>query len=461
MAQKSYDVIIIGSGPGGYVAAIRAAQLGLKTAIIEKDYLGGTCLNVGCIPTKTLFQSAEIADAVNESAKYGVNSSFEGLDFAAVMRRKDKVVRQLSGGVRFLLKKNGIDVIMGEATLLSPTTVKDLKSGEVFETKNVLIAAGSSNAAPPIPGIDGGQIIDSTGLLALTEMPASLAIIGGGVIGCEFAGIFNSFGCSVTILEMLPQLLGNMDTALAKAAVDQFASEGIRVELGARVREISDRNGRKLVVFEKDGTEDEVEAEYVLVSAGRKANIGELGLDRLGIETENGFIQVDSHMRSSIPGIYACGDITGEGMLAHTASEGGTVAVENMAGIDRELDLKAVPKVVFINKEIASAGVTEEEAGKSGRKVLCGMFSLIGNGKSLAMGKNDGFVKVIADGETHAVIGLHMAGPCASELITLGTQLITSEVTLEDVTKTIYPHPAVAEAIREACMDALGRCIHA
>ncbi len=458
---KSYDVIIIGGGPGGYVSAIRAAQLGLKAAVMEKEHLGGTCLNIGCIPTKTLFQSAEVANTVNESVKYGINSTLDSVDFAAVMKRKDQVVHQLVSGVGYLLKKNKVDVIMGEAKILSPKMVKDVKSGETYETKNVLIATGSSNAVPPIPGLKGERVIDSTALLALTVMPKSMAIIGGGVIGCEFASILNAFGCEITVIEMLPQLLGNMDASLAKAAADQFAAEGIRVELGARVKEVSDKGGNKIVTFEKDGKDGTVEAEYVLVSTGRKANSTGLGLEELGVEMVKGFIKVDGHMRSSVAGIYACGDITGEGMLAHTASEGGVIAVENMAGIDRELDLKAVPKVVFVNKEIASVGLTEDEAKAAGYETVCGRFSLIGNGKSLAMGKNEGFVKVIADKETHAILGIHMEGPSASELVTVGTQLIASELLLEDVEWTIYPHPAVAEAIREACLDALGRCVHA
>ena len=461
MPQKNYDVVIIGGGPGGYVAAIRAAQLGMKTALIEKQHLGGTCLNIGCIPTKTLFQSAETANEVRNSARYGINSTLNGIDFGAVINRKDQVVKQLVSGVGYLLKKNKVDVIIGEAEIMSATLVKDKSSGELFSAKNILIAAGSSNAVPPIPGTDGDRVIDSTELLSLKEMPGSLAIIGGGVIGCEFASIMNAFGCSVTVIEMLPALLGNMDKSLAEAAEEQFRQEGISVELGARVKSVGDNGRNKTVTFEKDGSEHTAEAEYVLVSTGRKANSSGLGLEKLGVNTDRGFIIVDSHMRTNIPGIYACGDITGRGMLAHTASEGGTVAVENMAGIDRELDLTAVPKVVFIDREVASVGMTEEEAKTNGHKVITGKFNLAGNGKSLAMGKNAGFVRIVADEETHAVLGMHMEGPSASELVTVGTQIIASELLLEDVEWTIYPHPAVAEAIREACLDALGHCIHA
>ena len=459
MAENRYDLIVIGGGPGGYVAAIRAAQLGMTTAVMEKEHLGGTCLNGGCIPTKTLFQSAEVANTVRESARYGIGSALTGVDFPAVMRRKDGVVKQLVNGVGYLLKKNKVDFLPGEAKLLSASEVK--LGGKVYRTRNILIATGSSNAAPPIPGLKGERVIDSTQLLALKTLPKSMVIIGGGVIGCEFASILAAFGCKITVVEMLPHLLGGMDRSLADAVARQFTDAGIQVELGARVKSVCDQGMEQAVVFEKNGAEGTVSAEYVLVSTGRKANSAGLGCEELGIRMERGFIQVDSHMRTSVPGIYAAGDITGQGMLAHTASEGGVVAVENMAGIDRELRLNAVPKVVFVDKEVASVGMTREEAERAGMDIVTGTFSLAGNGKSLAMGKNQGFVTVVADREHHAILGLHMMGPCASELVALGTQMIASELLLEDVECAIYPHPAVAEAIREACLDALGRVVHA
>lgn len=456
-----YDLVIVGGGPAGYVAGIRAGQLGLKTLILEKEYLGGTCLNVGCIPTKALFQSAEVASTVRESAPYGIQSSLNGVDFPTVMDRKNGVVKKLVGGVAFLLKKHKVEVVAGEAKLLSATQVQDIKTGTVYQTKNILIATGSSNAAPPFPGLHGERVIDSTDLLSLQTMPKSLAIIGGGVIGCEFASILNAFGCQVTVVEMLPHLLGNMDSSLANAAAQQFTKAGIRVELGAKVLSIGDQGAEKLVTYEKDGAKGTVQAEYVLVSTGRKANSAGLGCEALGIRMERGYIQVDGHMRTSVPGIYAAGDITGQGMLAHTAFEGGTVAVENMAGIDRELHLNAVPKVVFVDNEIASVGMTEEEAKAAGYDVVVGTFQLSADSKAVAMGKTEGFVKIVSEKKDHLILGMHMEGPSASELVTLGAQIIASELLLEDVEQTIYPHPAVSEAIREACLDALDRPIHA
>lgn len=460
MAETKYDVLIVGGGPGGYVAAIRAAQLGLRTALMEREHLGGTCLNVGCIPTKTLFQSAEAADTVRESEKYGIRARLEAVDFPAVIRRKDQVVRQLVSGVQYLLKKNKVDVLTGEAKLLAPDQVQDTRSGQVYRTKHVILATGSSNAMPPIPGLTGRNVLDSTALLSLEKLPASLAVIGGGVIGCEFASIFRSFGCEVTVIEMLPQLLGNMDGELAEAVGVQFRQAGIGVRLGAKVQAVSDGKDGKEVVFTSEKGRETVQAECVLVSTGRKANSAGLGCEALGMKLDRGFIQVDGFMRTSVPGIYAVGDITGQGMLAHTASEGGVVAVEHIAGMRREMDWRAVPKVVFVGREVASVGLTEEEAKAAGYEVLKGVFSLAGNGKSLAMGKNQGFVKVVAEKEHHAILGFHMEGPGAAELVTLGTQMIQSELLLEDVEQTIYPHPAVAEAIREACLAALGRVIH-
>lgn len=462
MAEKIYDLIIIGGGPAGYVAGIRAGQLGLSVAVMEQEHLGGTCLNAGCIPTKTLFQSAEVARTIQASTSFGISSQLAGIDFPAVIRRKDAVVKQLVGGVTYLLKKNKVDVIHGTAKLLAVGQVQDSKTGKIYSTKNILIATGSSNAVPPIPGMQGHHVIDSTELLNLQQQPKSLVIIGGGVIGCEFAGIFSALGCKVTVIEMLPRLLATMDVSISQSLEKQFAADGIRVETSAKVKAVSDHNGQKLISYEKSGLENSVKAEYVLVSTGRKANSSGLGCEALGIRMEKGFIQVDAHMRTSVPGIYAAGDITGQGMLAHTAFEGGTVAVENIAGQKgRVLNLTAVPKVVFVENEVASVGMTQEEAKTAGYKVLTGTFQLSGNGKALAMGKNHGFVQVISEAEHHAVLGLHMEGPCASELITVGTQLVASELLLEDVAQTIYPHPAVSESIREACLAALGRAIHA
>ncbi len=459
--MKNYDLIIIGGGPGGYVAAIRAAQLGMKTVVLEKEHLGGTCLNVGCIPTKAMYQSAEVAHEVRAAAQYGIRASAEGVDFPAVMARKDGVIRQLVGGVTALLKKNRVDVAFGTVAFQSPKILVNPATGEAYRGKYVLICTGSENAVPPLPGIDGKNVGGSTELLAMKEMPESMAIIGGGVIGCEFAHILNALGCKITVIEMLPKLLCPMDPDCAEFVEQQFRSDGIEVLTGTKVLRIEDgADGKKKIVCEKDGAELVSEAAWVLVATGRRACSAALKPERIGLRTEKGFIQVNDHMETSVPGVYAAGDITGKSLLAHAASEGGVIAVENMNGADRRANFANVPKVIFVGPEAASAGLTEQEAAEAGYDSVVGRFNLAGNGKSIAMGKANGFVKVVSEKKYHRILGIHMVGPAASELVTLFTQLLDMEAVLEDVETSIYPHPAVSEAVREACLDALGRAIH-
>lgn len=458
---KKYDLIVIGGGPGGYVSAIRAAQLGMKTVVLEKGALGGACLNVGCIPTKALFESATVIHEMKQAEEYGVQLETKGLDFSIARARKDRVVGQLVRGVTQLLKKNGVDVVFCEVSFKATKQVVDKKSGDVYEGKNILICTGTENAVPPIPGIDGAKIGGSTELLAIKELPESIAVLGGGVIGCEFANILSAFGCKVTLIEMLPMLLGNMEAACGELLEKKFATEGIQTMLGTRVKSIVEsKDGAKEIVCEKDGKESKVMVDYVFVATGRKPNTASLNIEAVGIRTEKGFIQVNEYMETSIAGIYAAGDITGKSALAHTASEGGVIAVENMNGNKRKADFQKTPKVVFVQPEMASAGMTEQEANDAGFEVICGTFDLSGNGKAIAMGKSNGFVKVVAEKENHQILGIHMAGPSASELVTLFTSLLEMEAVLEEVEHTIYPHPAVAEAIREACLDALGRAVH-
>lgn len=458
--KKTYDLLIIGGGPGGYVGAIRAAQLGMKVGLVEKASVGGTCLNIGCIPTKAMFQSAEVAKEAQDAGRYGVNASVSGIDYSKVISRKDDVVNQLVGGVKLLLRKNKVDVIKADVSFCGAHTVKDKETGDVFEGQNVLICTGSINAVPPIPGTDGKNVIDSTELMRLEKLPESIAIVGGGVIGCEFANILNAFGSKVTVIEMLPHLLGNMEESCAAFIEKQFLAEGINVLTETKVCSIEDKDTARKVVCEKDGDTVEVEAEYVLISTGRKAQTAGLDAEQFGLKMDHGFVCVDDHMRTSVKGVYAAGDVTGVTALAHAASEGAVIAVENMNGADRTADFANVPKVVFVDPEISSCGLTEAEAKEAGYDVVCGMFNLAGNGKSIAMGKQTGFVKVVSEKKNHEILGMHMVGHGASELVTLFAQLLTLESVLEDVENTIYPHPAVSESIREACLDALGRAVH-
>ena len=457
MDIKQYDLVVIGGGPGGYVAAIRAAQLGMRTVVIEKEKLGGTCLNVGCIPTKTLFQSAEIVQDIRNAAKYGIHAELRDVDFAAVMKRKDQVVAQLVSGVTYLMKKNKIDVIKGEVYFQKAKQVVDVETGTAYEGKYILICTGTENSVPPVAGINGVNIGDSTQLLSMTSLPKSVVIMGGGVIGCELAHILHSFGSEVTVIEMLDKLINNMDSSCSEQVKKQFLADGIHAMTGTRVIGIADtQEGRKNISCESNGTVKSITADYVLVATGRKPGTASLKLKEAGIYTEKGFIQVNDYMETSVPGVYAAGDVTGKTALAHAASEGGVVAVEHMVGGVRKADFRNVPKVIFIQPEIASAGMTEQEAKSAGYDVITGMFDLSGNGKSVAMGKNNGFVKVVAEKENHQILGFHMAGSSASEMVTLFTSLLEMEAVLEEVEYTTYPHPAVSEAVKEACLDALG-----
>ena len=455
-----YDLIVVGGGPAGYVAAIRGSQLGLKTAVMEREHMGGTCLNVGCIPTKALYQTAKLMREIARGEEFGVRVPKGEVDFPAVIARKDRVVSRLVGGVRHLMKKYKVDVITENAAFADPHTLTGA-AGKRYTAKFILIATGSHNSLPPIPGIDGKNVIDSTEALSLKELPEELVIVGGGVIGAELGNIFAAFGSKVTILEMLPLLIRGTSQTCEDSLEMGLKDAGVRVELSAAVKRIEDRQGRKLVTFEKDGTEQSVQAQYVLVATGRAPTTGALALEKAGVKTApKGWIEVNDRMQTNVTHIYAAGDVTGRGMLAHTAYEAGSVAVENMAGHDRAMSFDAVPKVVFTAPEISWVGMTEEEATQAGFKPITGVFSMAANGKALAEGETEGFVKVVSESEYHRVLGVQIVGASASEIVTTAASLIAQECGLEDVAATIYPHPSVSEALREACLVALGQAIH-
>lgn len=458
---QEYDVVIIGGGPGGYVAAIRAAQLGGKVALVEKDRVGGTCLNRGCIPTKALVRSVEALQLVDEAPALGVIVEEPAFDFARMMSRKDEVVTRLVGGVEGLLKAHRVEVVSGTATIPKPDLVltRAANGDHRLATRNIIVATGSVPARPPIAGLDAPGVLTSADILELEEVPDSLAVIGGGVIGLEFASIFHALGTKVIVLEMLPTLLPTVDGELARRYKSYLQRGGVEVHLRARVEEIRPQ-GDGLAIGVAGSTE-EVEAEKVLVATGRVPYTEGLGLEKLGVKRERGAIVVDERMATNVPGVYAIGDVTGGIMLAHLASRQGEVAAENIMGHPVAMDYHAVPNCVFTLPEIAGVGLTEEEAKKEGLDYEVTRFPFSASGRALTIGETLGLVKLICERESGQVLGMHIMGPQASDLIAEGTLAIQMGATARDIAETIHAHPTLPEAIMEAAKAAaFGEAIH-
>jgi dihydrolipoamide dehydrogenase len=455
--MNHYDVAVIGAGPGGYVAAIRSAQLGLKTIIIEKDKIGGTCLNVGCIPTKTLVKNAEIVNGIRHAADRGIIIPEPEIDMPATIGMKNKVVNQLAGGVQMLLKANGVEIITGDAKTLSADRLS--VAGQEISFGNLIIATGSSNFIPPIPGIDDPGVLTSTEMLDLDHVPESLAIIGGGVIGCEFATIFTSFGSKVTIIEMMQNIVPAMDKDISIMLKKSMKASGVNILTDCKVTQVNRLNDRYQVRI-TGAKEETIEASGVLVSIGRSANLN--GLEALGLAMEYGnkYIKVNDRMETSTAHIYAVGDVTGKMMLAHVASSQGIVAAENIVGNKLVMSYDVVPNCVYTIPEISSAGLTEEKARETFGELLIAKFPMSACGKALAMGEPAGFAKLIAEKKTKKVLGCHIIGANATELIGQIAVLMKKGGTLTDIEETIYAHPTISETISEAAHLALGRPVH-
>lgn len=456
--MREYQAAVIGGGPGGYIAAIQCAQRGLKTVLVEKRDLGGTCLNRGCIPTKTLLHSAEVYHEIKESKSLGIEIDGEvGFKYKKIAKRKDKVVKQLRSGVEYLVTNHGADIVNGEAVLTGANTFA--VGEEEFKADKIILAAGSAPAQIPIPGADQEGVLNSDSVLELTECPASVTIIGGGVIGVEFATLFADLGTPVTIVEMLPSILAGNDPDICSTMTYLLEGKGVTIHTGAAVKEIrSDMS----VVFEKDGeTQETAPAANVIMAIGRRPETAALNLKAAGVEaTEKGFIPVNEYMQTNVENIYAIGDITGKIQLAHVATAQGVIAADHAAGIARAMDYSAVPGCIYTSPEIASVGLTEEAAKAAGRNVKVGRFDLSGNGRSLAVNSADGFVKLIADAETDEVIGCHIIGAYATEMIGEATVAIQNKLTAAQVGNTIHAHPTVSESIMEAAHDIHGLCCH-
>jgi len=457
-----YDIAVIGGGPGGYVAAIRAAQLGAKVLLAEKEKLGGVCLNRGCIPTKTLLKSAERWRSLQNCAAFGLRADNVGFDYAAVAARKDQVVAELQTGVVKLVAGNGIDVRYGEATLAGGgrLTVAGAGGREEYEARKIIVATGSAPVRLPVPGGDLPGVMTSDDVLALTAVPHSMAIVGAGAVGVEFAAIFRAFGCEVTLVEMLPAILPNIDTDVVKRMALLLRKQGVKMLTGARVTGIRPGPAGLALTVAAGDSEQELAVEKVLVAVGRQPVVAGLGLEAAGVAFSRKGVEVNARMETSAAGVYAVGDVTGRYMWAHAASAEGIVAAENALGGAAEIDYRAVPGCIFTEPEIAVVGCSEQEAVAAGRAVKVGRFNFAANGKAVSMGEADGLVKTVADAADGRLLGMHILGPHASDLVMEGAIAIRHGLTAAALGQVIHPHPTLSETILESVHAAEGRAIH-
>ncbi len=463
---ESFDLVVLGGGLGGYVAAIRAAQLGYKTALVERDKVGGTCLHRGCIPTKALLHTADVVNQLHEIGELGIKLKKDAfsLDYPAAMKRKDKIVTQLWRGVEFLMKKNHITVYKGTGRLTSATqvVVEGEKGQETLSGKDVLVAVGSEPRPLPNVPFDGQRVLSSDHVLDRDKVPASVLIVGGGAIGVEFASMYRDFGSEVTLVEMLPHILPQDDAEVAAELTRLMTRRGIQIHAGAAVDGIQVGKDRVAAQIKpKDGAAVAVEAEVLLVAIGRQAVTTGIGLEALGVKMNRGFIEVDGAYRTNVPHVLAAGDCIGGYLLAHVAAHEGMIAVEALHGDHPEgLNPARVPRVTYCRPEVASVGVTQEEAEAAGHKVKTGTFPFKANGKALILQESDGFVKLVADAETDALLGAHIIGPHASDLINEVALAKFLEGTAWEMGESVHAHPTVSETLHEAALVLQGHGIH-
>ncbi|WP_080123119.1 dihydrolipoyl dehydrogenase [Chlamydia suis] len=458
--NDAFDCVVIGAGPGGYVAAITAAQAGLKTALIEEREAGGTCLNRGCIPSKALLSAAEIVNQIRHANQFGIHVDNFSIDYPAMVQRKDSVVRSIRDGLNGLIRSNKITVFSGRGSLISSTEVKVLgETPSVIKARSIILATGSEpRAFPGIPfSPSSPRILCSTGVLNLKELPQKLAIIGGGVIGCEFASLFHTLGSKVTVIEASQQILALNNPDISKTMLDKFSRQGLSFILGASVSAIQDMGDRVRITI--NGNDEEYD--YVLVSIGRRLNTENIGLDKAGVICdERGVIPTDATMRTNIPNIYAIGDITGQWQLAHVASHQGIVAARNIAGHRDEIDYSAVPSVIFTFPEVATVGLSPSAAQQQGIPVKITKFPFRAIGKAVAMGEADGFAAIISHETSQQVLGAYVIGPHASSLISEITLAVRNELTLPCIYETIHAHPTLAEIWAESALLAVDTPLH-
>jgi dihydrolipoamide dehydrogenase len=458
--MSTYDVGIIGGGPGGYVAAIKAAQLGGKVCLIEKGEWGGTCLNRGCIPTKTLFAVASLATQIQDAAGFGLKIQGAEVDYPQVLAHKNTTVTQLTGGIAKLLKGNGVQTFNGVGVLVGKNTIEVSQADGATEQINatkIIIATGSEPANIPLFEIDEEQVLTTTGMLNLQTLPESLVIVGGGVSGCEFASIFNGLGCRVTVIELLPTILATEDVQVVRQIQLFMKRKGIEIKTAVNITQV-DKSETGVTATLASG--EQIQAEKMLVSIGRQFNSEGVGLQQVGVRTENGKIVVNERMETNIPDIYAVGDVASRYLLAHVASAEGVVAAQNCMGENAEMDYGTVPSCVFTIPEIAKVGMTEDEAKTEGYEFKVGRFPYAASGKALGMRETDGFVKVISDEEYGDILGVHILGAHASDLIHEAAVAIRLGASVADLAHTIHAHPTLGEIVMESAEAAYGQAIH-
>ena len=456
--MQSFDIVIVGGGPGGYVAAIKAGQLGYKVAVIERENVGGVCLNWGCIPTKTLLKSAKVFEQFKHAKDYGIDvkpDSFSA-NFPDMVKRKDSVVRRLTGGVAALLKKNGATLIKGFGEVVDATHVK--VGEETIEAKFIILATGASVIMPPIPGLqegfDAGFILTSKEILDLKTLPSSLVIVGGGVIGLEFATIFNSLGTKVTVIEKQPTILTSIDEEIRGLFFKKISKDGVQIITNATVSSL----GQGTVTYEVDGKTTDIKVDKVLMAVGMKPNTKSFA--SLNLAMEKAGVQVNEHMQTSVSNVYAIGDVTGKFMLAHVASHAGLVAIDHIHGHDAKMDYRTIPSGIYTFPEIAMVGLTEQDAKAQGIDYKVSTFPVMANGKAMGENEKDGLVKIIVSKPYNEIIGVHIMASSATEMITEATLAINLEATAEELVNTIHPHPTLAEMIMEAAHGIIDKPIH-
>ena len=472
MADTNFDIIIIGAGPGGYVTAIRAAQLGFKTAVVERDYLGGICNNWGCIPTKALLRSAEIYHYMQHAKDYGLKADNVGFDPAAVVKRSRGVAGRMNAGVGFLMKKNKVSVIWGEATIDAPGKItvkasktpapKDALAAGAYEAQHIIVATGARPRS--LPGLEPDKKLVWTYFEAMNpdKMPKSLLVVGSGAIGIEFASFYRTMGTEVTVVEVLPQILPVEDAEIAAFARKQFEKQGMKIMSGAKVTKL-DKKADSVTATIDDGKfkTSEITVDRVIAAVGVVGNIENIGLEKLGVKIERGTIAIDGFCKTNVPGIYAIGDVAGPPMLAHKAEHEGVICIEAIKGMHpHPMDKRLIPGCTYCAPQVASVGLTEQAAKDQKLDVRVGRFPFIGNGKAVALGEDQGMVKTIFDKKTGQLLGAHLVGPEVTELVQGFVVAMNLETTEEELMHTIFPHPTLSETMKESVLDAYGRVLN-